>query len=99
MVDYRQAMIIENPLLDVRFEHKNHKEEPCAYCHHNFVDGSAGGGGCYDCHKYSEGINVEIEHTFHDFCMNCHIEKAEELLDTGPRRQCSLCHMDDQIVD
>ncbi len=96
---YRASMIIENPILDVKFEHAKHKEEPCANCHHNFIDDSKGAGGCYDCHKYTEEINVKIEATFHEFCSNCHTNKARDHLDTGPLRQCSLCHIDDQIVN
>jgi len=96
---YRQKMIIERPMLDVAFEHSKHKDEPCANCHHNYTDGSAGSGGCYDCHKYTEEISVQMEEIFHSFCRDCHINKAIQQLDAGPLRQCSLCHIDDQIVN
>ena len=96
---YRQEMIAEHPIMDVAFEHAKHKQQPCASCHHNFVDGSPGSGGCYDCHKYSEEIKLQMESMFHNFCRDCHIKKSGEDVDSGPLRQCSLCHIDDQIVD
>jgi len=96
---YRQQIIIERPMLDVAFEHLNHKKEQCATCHHNYVDGSLGGGGCYDCHKYNAQINQNMETMFHKFCRDCHLSKAFEELDSGPLRQCSGCHIDDQIVN
>jgi len=99
VTEYRKIMIIEAPTIDIAFEHIKHKAEPCATCHHNYVDGSSGSGGCYDCHKYSAATNLHIEATFHKFCANCHIKKAQQQLDSGPLRQCSLCHIDDQIID
>ncbi|MCP3674891.1 MAG: cytochrome c3 family protein [Gammaproteobacteria bacterium] len=96
---YRQQMIVDRPMLDVAFEHSKHKKEQCATCHHNYIDDAVGSGGCYDCHKYTEQINQNIEAIFHKFCENCHINKALEELDSGPLRQCSGCHIDDQIVN
>jgi len=99
VVAYRDKLIIENPIIDTVFDHALHKEEPCANCHHNYVDGSEGFGGCYDCHKYTAKINRDIEATFHDFCLDCHIKKAHEQEKFGPLRQCSVCHEEDQIID
>jgi len=96
---FRQNMIIDKPMLDVSFDHSKHKEAPCANCHHNYTDDSSGSGGCFDCHKYQQDINLKIEEIFHGFCRDCHLQKAVKHLDAGPLRQCSLCHIDDQIVN
>tara|TARA_R110001592_G_scaffold363372_1_gene685985 strand:- start:90768 stop:91115 length:348 start_codon:yes stop_codon:yes gene_type:complete len=88
---WRQAALHERPLLPVAFEHIDHNTEPCAVCHHNFVD-DTGGGACYNCHKLTPELVPEMEGMFHDFCRGCHVEKRAHGGDSGPLRQCSLCH-------
>lgn len=78
-------------LLAVAFDHADHRETPCADCHHNFVDGS-GGGTCYNCHKYHPEIAAEMETMFHDFCFGCHVSRRQEGEDSGPMRECRGCH-------
>ena len=88
---WRQTEVIERPQLAVAFEHIDHSAEPCADCHHNFID-DTGGGACYNCHKQTPELALDIEEMFHDFCRGCHLEKRMNAQDSGPLRQCSLCH-------
>ena len=90
-VTLRQTAIAERPQLPVAFEHIDHNTEPCANCHHNFVD-DTGGGACYNCHKLKPELALEMERMFHDFCRGCHVQKRAQGEDSGPLRQCSLCH-------
>ena len=88
---YRAREAPARPMLPVSFDHADHRETPCADCHHNFTDGS-GGGTCYLCHKYSPEIAADMEKMFHDYCFSCHAEMAMRGEDTGPPRQCAVCH-------
>ena len=88
---WRQTEIIERPQLAVTFEHIDHNTQPCADCHHNFID-DTGGGACYNCHKLTPELAPDIEEMFHGFCRECHVEKRMNSQDSGPLRQCSLCH-------
>lgn len=88
---WRLEAVPVRPLLPVAFEHIDHVEEPCAECHHNFID-DTGGGACYNCHKMDPEINFEMEPMFHDYCWGCHIERAEAGEDSGPLRSCKGCH-------
>jgi hypothetical protein len=88
---WRQSVIVESPLLPVAFEHIDHNQQPCAECHHNYIDDS-GGGVCYTCHKLTPELAPEMESMFHDFCRGCHVQKRAHGEDSGPLRQCSLCH-------
>jgi len=90
-VNWRQAAIIERPQLPVAFEHFDHSTWACAECHHNFVD-DTGGGACYNCHKLVPELAPEMERMFHDFCRGCHVQTRAHGDDSGPLRQCSLCH-------
>jgi len=87
----RQVAMSERPQLPVAFEHIDHNTQPCADCHHNFVD-DTGGGGCYNCHKLTPELAPEMESMFHEFCRECHLEQRMHQLESGPLRQCSLCH-------
>lgn len=91
----RKAMIKNAPLQEVYFAHMDHKQVPCAKCHHNYVDGSGRDKTCYDCHKRDPEINQHIQEMFHDFCRDCHIDMAAKHEDAGPARQCSACHKPD----
>lgn len=88
---YRSSNIKEHVLLPVSFEHSDHAQTQCAQCHHNFTD-KAGGGTCYNCHRYSPDVTGDMEKTFHDFCFGCHVEKRLDDEDSGPMRECSACH-------
>lgn len=89
----REQAIQHRPMLRVSFEHFNHAKVQCATCHHNFLD-DTGAGTCYSCHKELPALAQVMEPMFHDFCENCHIEKAEEGEKHGPVRRCSSCHND-----
>ncbi len=89
--EYRERALAQRPLLPVAFEHSDHAGQPCADCHHNFVDGT-GGGACYYCHKMDPEINQQIETMFHDFCRGCHVETRHTGEDAGPLRNCADCH-------
>ncbi len=93
--EYRDRVLPERPPLPVAFEHGDHAGVGCADCHHNFIDGS-GGGACYNCHKMDPEINREMEQMFHDFCRACHLKARLTGEESGPLRQCSLCHHNDQ---
>lgn len=88
---WRRTAAPLQPMLPTAFEHADHAEEPCADCHHNFID-NTGGGACYNCHKMSAEINGEMEDMFHGFCWGCHIQRREEGEDSGPLRSCKGCH-------
>lgn len=95
---WRRQAIPLRPLLPVSFEHADHREEPCADCHHNFLDGT-GGGTCYGCHKSDPEISYHMEEMFHDFCEGCHVEKRlEGEEETGPPRECGGCHSMDHGI-
>jgi hypothetical protein len=87
----RPAAMVERPTLPVAFEHIDHNTQPCADCHHNFLD-DTGGGACYNCHKLTPEVAPEMESMFHDFCRECHVQTRMLAQDSGPMRQCSLCH-------
>lgn len=87
----RQTAMLQRPLLPVAFEHIDHNEQPCADCHHNYVD-DTGGGACYNCHKLTPELAPEMESMFHHFCRGCHVEKRMHAQESGALRQCSLCH-------
>lgn len=89
--EWRLGAIPRQPLLPTLFEHADHTATQCADCHHNWVD-DTGGGACYNCHKMSPEISVEMESMFHELCWGCHIEKRQEEEEAGPVRECSLCH-------
>ena len=86
---YRAAPL--QPMLPVLFEHADHKETPCADCHHNFLDGT-GSGPCYLCHKTEQDTAPAMEQMFHDFCFDCHATALTEGEKAGPPRQCAGCH-------
>ncbi|MFT4564296.1 MAG: hypothetical protein ACI9BW_004059 [Gammaproteobacteria bacterium] len=87
----RNAMIRAAPLLPVAFEHLDHTSEKCTLCHHNYID-ETGYDSCYSCHKTEADIALLIEPMFHDFCRDCHIEKAQLGEASGPFRICTECH-------
>ncbi|MDA0824146.1 MAG: cytochrome c3 family protein [Proteobacteria bacterium] len=87
----RDAMIRARPLLPVAFEHLDHASEKCTLCHHNYID-DTGYDSCYSCHKNEPDIALSIEPMFHDFCRDCHIEKAQLGEASGPFRICAECH-------
>lgn len=89
--DWRWQAIEQRPQLPVAFEHLDHSGVACADCHHNFIDDS-GGGACYNCHKMSPEIRARIEPMFHDFCRGCHLTTRMDDQESGPIRECSLCH-------
>lgn len=88
---WRLEAIVQHPQLPVAFEHADHRKVPCADCHHNFID-ETGGGACYNCHKLTPEIAADMEAMFHDFCRDCHVRTRTAGEDSGPLRQCSLCH-------
>ena len=88
---YRSRAAPAQPMLPVLFEHADHRETPCADCHHNFLDGT-GSGPCYLCHKTEPEIAASMEQMFHDFCFDCHATTLAEGEDAGPARSCSGCH-------
>ena len=87
----RQIAISESPQLPVTLEHIDHNKQACIDCHHNFVD-DTGGGACYNCHKLTPELAPEMENMFHEFCRECHLELRLHAQESGPLRQCSLCH-------
>ncbi|MFT4584460.1 MAG: hypothetical protein ACI915_005005 [Gammaproteobacteria bacterium] len=87
----RDTMIRTAPLLPVAFEHLDHRSEKCTLCHHNYID-DTGYDSCYSCHKNEIDIALYIESMFHDFCRDCHIEKAQLGEASGPFRICAECH-------
>jgi hypothetical protein len=88
---YRNRLLAERPLLPVAFVHGDHRQVACADCHHNFIDGS-GGGACYNCHKMDPLISDDMEWMFHRFCRECHVRQRIAGEESGPLRECSLCH-------
>jgi predicted CXXCH cytochrome family protein len=79
-------------LLHAYFPHENHRAVNCITCHHNFVD-HTGFGNCYDCHRSAHAdLPQAAEATFHQFCRDCHSERAREHDKHGPVRECSGCH-------
>ena len=92
--DYRQRELARRPQLDVAFEHIHHQPVACAECHHNWVDGT-GSGTCYLCHKSDPAINRQMEEMFHSLCRSCHVRTRGEGDESGPLRECSLCHRPD----
>ena len=93
VVATRDRMIRSAPLLPVAFEHADHTDEDCVYCHHNYQD-DTGYDSCYSCHKHDETVALEMQTMFHDFCRACHIEKAQLGDTSGPFRVCAECHND-----
>ena len=91
LVTVRAGMIRGAELLPVAFEHLDHTDEKCVLCHHNFQD-DTGFDSCYSCHKHDPTVALEIQTMFHDFCRDCHIEKAQRGEVSGPFRACSQCH-------
>jgi len=91
LVFARAQMIRAHDLLPVAFEHLDHTDEKCVVCHHNYQD-DTGFDSCYSCHKHDASVALEIESMFHDFCRNCHIDKALAGEASGPFRVCSECH-------
>jgi len=89
---YRATHSVKKPLLPVAFDHADHNEIRCTDCHHEFIDGTIGGG-CYACHKYSEDIAADMEKMFHDFCFGCHVETRHAGKNSGPMRECAGCHL------
>ncbi len=88
---YRSRAAPARPMLPVLFEHADHKDTPCADCHHNFTDGT-GSGPCYLCHRTEPEIAPAMEKMFHDFCFDCHAATVADGEKAGPPRQCSGCH-------
>lgn len=93
LVNTRAQMIRTHELLPVAFEHLDHSAEKCVVCHHNYED-DTGFDSCYSCHKHEPDVALEIESMFHDFCRDCHIEKALAGEASGPFRVCGECHND-----
>ena len=89
----RDSMIRRAPMLAVAFEHLDHTEIECVYCHHNYED-DTGFDSCYSCHKTDQTVALQMEDMFHDLCRDCHIERAGDGLASGPFRQCDSCHND-----
>jgi hypothetical protein len=90
-VMFRATMIRSAPLLPVAFEHFDHTDQLCTFCHHNYID-DTGYDSCYSCHKHDASVALEIESMFHDFCRDCHIQKAQFGEASGPFRVCTECH-------
>ena len=93
-IEYRNKQIATKPMLPVAFEHRDHTETECSFCHHNFID-DTGEDRCYACHKFTPDIAADMEQMFHDFCRGCHekqhLENKKENK-AGPIRSCVACH-------
>lgn len=76
------------------FAHADHATEPCATCHHNFVDGITGLA-CISCHLTDSKVAHLFEAQFHTLCRTCHVEERAAGRDSGPTRHCITCHMRD----
>ena len=83
-------------MLAVYFAHADHTHETCISCHHNYVD-DTGTGMCFDCHKTDQEVAPLIEEQFHDLCRTCHEQKQSEGEVHGPTRECSACHIPDDL--
>ena len=83
-------------MLAVSFAHKDHTDQQCVECHHNFVD-DTGGGLCFDCHKTDTEVSDLIEDQFHDLCRGCHESEQDLGGDHGPTRECIACHSKDDL--
>ena len=81
-------------VLHAYFPHEKHRTVNCIACHHNFVDKS-GAATCYDCHRSTRADLPEAaEPTFHEFCRDCHRDRALQETKHGPVRECSGCHVE-----
>lgn len=89
--DAREQMIVGQGLLPVNFAHKDHSQQSCLQCHHNFVD-STGSLPCLECHKTDPQVQHLVEAQFHDLCRGCHMEQQLLGEAAGPVRQCVDCH-------
>jgi hypothetical protein len=81
-------------VLHAYFPHEKHRTVNCIACHHNFVD-KTGAGSCYDCHRGTRAdLPQAAEATFHEFCRDCHRDRALQGTKHGPVRECSGCHIE-----
>jgi hypothetical protein len=87
----REPLVKRSTALPIEFPHEKHRAVDCVVCHHNFVD-RTGEGGCYDCHRNSPAITLELEARFHDFCLDCHRDPPRALKHHGPVTGCDTCH-------
>ena len=81
-------------MLVIKFAHKDHTQQDCVACHHNYVD-NTGSGMCFDCHKTDPIVAPLIEEQFHDLCRGCHEDNQHQGNDYGPIRSCVACHQAD----
>lgn len=82
-------------VLPMRFAHSDHKVQPCASCHHEFVDRRQGPP-CMNCHMTDPTVAPVLEQQFHQLCQSCHVETGQQGKATGPARHCRACHQTDQ---
>jgi hypothetical protein len=83
-------------VLPMTFAHKDHIEQNCILCHHNYND-DTGTGMCIDCHLRDPEVSHLLEEQFHGLCMTCHAEKYMEGEKGGPLRRCIDCHEEDHL--
>jgi hypothetical protein len=86
-------------VLHAYFPHEKHRTVACVACHHNFVD-KTGSGGCYACHRDPRpDLPQAAEATFHEFCRDCHRDRAVQGTKHGPVRECSGCHVEKNAAE
>jgi hypothetical protein len=81
-------------VLPMTFTHQSHFGKPCATCHHEFVDRTAGPP-CMTCHVTDQKVAPLLEAQFHGLCQSCHIDEHAAGRPSGPTRRCIACHLDD----
>lgn len=82
-------------VLPMTFAHADHVAEPCATCHHEFVDGISGLT-CISCHLTDPTVSPLLETQFHMLCRSCHVEARAAGQAHGPTRHCIACHLPDR---
>lgn len=82
------------PVLPMTFSHADHGGEPCAICHHNFID-RISGLACISCHITDPKVAHLFEAQFHTLCRSCHVEERAAGQPSGPTRRCIDCHLPD----
>ena len=84
-------------ILPMSFKHRDHVEEACVACHHNYVD-DTGETECLICHVGDPRVADLLREQFHGLCMGCHAEKQLAGIEPhGPVRRCIDCHVYDRI--
>ncbi|MEM1436317.1 MAG: cytochrome c3 family protein [Pseudomonadota bacterium] len=81
----------DRQLMAAAFAHRDHIQEPCTACHHEFLDDS-GPGQCFDCHARHPQTAALVATQFHELCRGCHLERQTAGQDAGPVRRCRDCH-------